>query len=293
MNVMNVLAWLADAPLFIDDDQVSRFHDAVLEPNSKEGTTKITLDQESMKKLQGKMGGSAEVSPSGLGLLLSSLFHFKASANAEVGRETHETTGQSLIVELHPIETPQRQLVQVATHYLANYGDRLMIVDDLSIDDWRQSDNILLPPRALAFIDVPKETQILPMAAEFANGEVVLFFDSFTDEGGKSQPEYPKRPQPEDRQKRWRWFAENVSPTQGMAAIEKAAIGKGRVQWIDYRVMLDELGNTLHLHVVPAGRYDAGTFAYNFVKRGNRHGLRLVGTLKSGPGINILAVYEK
>jgi hypothetical protein len=45
--------------------------------------------------------------------------------------------------------------------------------------------------------------------------------------------------------------------------------------------------------MVPAATYDTGTFAYNFIKRGYKHGIRLVGTLKSEPDMNVLAIYEK
>jgi len=52
-------------------------------------------------------------------------------------------------------------------------------------------------------------------------------------------------------------------------------------------------GDTLHLHIVPSANYDTGVFAYNFVKRGYKHGLRLVGTPQSEPDMNVLAIYEK
>ncbi|MCA9045229.1 MAG: hypothetical protein KDA69_12960, partial [Planctomycetaceae bacterium] len=74
---------------------------------------------------------------------------------------------------------------------------------------------------------------------------------------------------------------------------EKAASQHGRIRWIDFRVPISEQGDTLHLHVVPAAKYDTGVFAYNFVKRGFKHGLRLVGTLKSEPDMNVLAIYER
>lgn len=78
-----------------------------------------------------------------------------------------------------------------------------------------------------------------------------------------------------------------------MVVVEEAAAENGRIRWIDYRVPLTEDGDTLHLHLCPSGNYDTGTFAYNFVKRGYKHGLRLVGTLKSEPDMNVLAIYDK
>jgi hypothetical protein len=40
------------------------------------------------------------------------------------------------------------------------------------------------------------------------------------------------------------------------------------------------------------GDYDTGVFAYNFIRRGERYGLRIVGSLKSKPALNVLAAYE-
>jgi hypothetical protein len=49
---------------------------------------------------------------------------------------------------------------------------------------------------------------------------------------------------------------------------------------------------TLHLDVSARGDYDTGVFAYNFIRRGERYGLRIVGSLKSKPALNVLAAYE-
>ena len=95
-----------------------------------------------------------------------------------------------------------------------------------------------------------------------------------------------------ERKKYWAWFGENFNATQAMIAVEKVAEG-GRIRWIDYRVPLTFEGDSLHLHFCPEGRYDTGVFAYNLVKRGFKHGLRLVGPLKSEPDMNVLVVYEK
>lgn len=52
-------------------------------------------------------------------------------------------------------------------------------------------------------------------------------------------------------------------------------------------------GEPLNLHVVAHGDYDTGVFAYNMIRRGERHGLRIVSSLKSQPALNVLAIYEK
>ncbi len=78
-----------------------------------------------------------------------------------------------------------------------------------------------------------------------------------------------------------------------MEVVEAAASTNGRIRWIDYRLPLTDEGDTLHLHICSASKYDAGVFGYNFIKRGYKHGLRIVGTLKSEPDMNVLAIYER
>ena len=78
-----------------------------------------------------------------------------------------------------------------------------------------------------------------------------------------------------------------------MSEIEKSGTKNGKIRWIDYRLPLNDEGDSLHLHVHPFEKYDTGDLAYNFVKRGFKHGIRIVGTLKSEPDMNVLAIYEK
>jgi hypothetical protein len=66
----------------------------------------------------------------------------------------------------------------------------------------------------------------------------------------------------------------------------------GRPLWIAYRMTFSN-GITLHLDVSARGDYDTGIFAYNFIRRGERYGLRIVGSLKSQPALHVLAAYEK
>lgn len=79
---------------------------------------------------------------------------------------------------------------------------------------------------------------------------------------------------------------------QVVRVIEEAIGDGGRPRWVDYR-MTFATGEVLHLHVVAHGNYDTGVFAYNLIRRGERYGLRIAGSLKSQPALNVLAVYEK
>src|SRR5262249_24300917 len=153
---------------------------------------------------------------------------------------------------------PSRQLVQLAIHYLVNLAERLFWVDDLSQPEWRDPQKILVSPRALAFLDLPPETKLIPTAAEFANGKIIPLFVTLTKKNGEKPPLYPE---PEDckdanelHKKRlayWAWFNETFNATQAMRVVEDAASTNGRIQWIDYRLPLTAEADSLHLHICP------------------------------------------
>lgn len=141
----------------------------------------------------------------------------------------------------------------------------------------------------------------MSIAADKTCSSVNPFWDSLRlAENGERPPKYPegKKDQTaeelrEGRKKYWQWFNTNYNATTAMSEIEKSATQHGRIRWIDYRLPLNDEGDSLHLHVRPSGKYDTGDLAYNFVKRGYKPGIRIVGTLKSEPDMNVLAIYEK
>src|SRR6266480_5157813 len=112
------LAWLADAPLFIDGAQVAALYNAVVKPEYKEATVKVSLKNLKSLELTGEGGAEAQI---GAASWLKTIFPFldvsakvsgKASAAGGFGKE------EGTEVELHSIDTPQRQLVQLALHYM-------------------------------------------------------------------------------------------------------------------------------------------------------------------------------
>lgn len=286
--------WLADAPLFIDANQVDRFFDAVASPQAKLGITKVTLD----KGKGSKAGGEA-------GIEVQSWWGFvagKGSARATGERSSQQ--GKTKEFHFEPIVTPQRQLIGLTYHYEDKCSDRAFYVDTPSDATWRDRKTILEVPRAIVFLDLPSveeanekglaETRLIPMAAEYDDGEVVQIYRELKGKDGSALPEYSDKPgDMEKRKKYWAWFTDNFGSTQSMLAVEQASKGKQKMRWIDYRLPVTSNGDTVHLHFQPAGQYDTGVFAYNLIKRGYKHGLRIVGTLKSEPDINVLAVYEK
>ena len=299
--------WLADAPLFIDQDQVERFYDAVVRPVSKERTIKLEVSKEKIKEIRGKLGAEAGIS---LPSFLDFLFKADAKLSAEGEAKGGETQSSTTTIELDPIESPQRQLEDLTIHYLLKHQERIFLVNNPAEEDWRKPETILDVPRELVFLDLPgqaeavekelPETKLIPTAVEFENGVVELLFDKLKSKEGCPPPKYPdssqikKYPELVDaRKKYWSWYDEHFNAVQAILTVEKAGSSNGRIRWIDFRTPINSDGSTLHLHICPSGKYDTGVFAYNLIKRGLKHGLRLVGTLKSEPDMNVLAIYEK
>jgi hypothetical protein len=55
------LAWLADAPMFIDGEQVTALYNAVAKPEYESGTLKISLKKLSSGKIEGEGSVEAEL----------------------------------------------------------------------------------------------------------------------------------------------------------------------------------------------------------------------------------------
>jgi hypothetical protein len=145
-------------------------------------------------------------------------------------------------------------------------------------------------PRPLVFIDLPKNAKFIPMAAEFVNGKVVPLFQRLEADSGERPPPYKR----EAKADYWKWFETNFNAERSLAVLEAAATENGRIEWVDFRVPLNDVVETMHLPIDVAGKYNTGTFAYRLIRRrGVGHGMRVVGSLRDGPDVNVLALYEK
>ena len=292
------LIWLADSPLYIDHDQLDRFYDAVVRPESREGVTSIELTEETLTALKGKLNLEAEISPSSLTKVIKPFFSFfdiKVTGGGEGEASREKASSESFSIEMHPITTPQRQLEQLTFHYLAYHPDKIHFPYALDESEWRDPDEIIAPPRSLAFLDLPGQreaeqyglpyTKLIPTAAEFEKGNIELLYNNLRSRDGDSKP--PRYPEAHpgisaselkrERKTYWDWFDKEFSATKSMIVVEKAASMYGRIRWIDFRLPITNEGDTLHLHIAPSLHYDTGVLAYNFIKRGFKHGIRLVG----------------
>jgi hypothetical protein len=130
------------------------------------------------------------------------------------------------------------------------------------------------------------------LAAELDNGKIATIYNDLVKSfvGPKESP--PRYPEPAyyvdkdekllaaDREEYWKFFEKHFSSTLAMEAIESKVSQDGLLRWIDYRVPVGPGMPYLHLHISARGKYHTGTFAYQLVKRGFKHGLRIVGTMK-------------
>lgn len=317
------LGWLADSPLFIDEDRIESFYNAVVNPSYRQEGVKLQVTKNTSDRIKTNFGVTGKLSLGSLGELFAGLLP-TAEAGAEARREREQFKAEEEFNEiiLRPINTAQSQLVQLTLHYLVNQPERLFIVDDLSEPEkrsnssskgfWRDPQTISKVPRQLVFLNLPSRkeardhedvltTKLIPITIEFDNGEVEFLYERL-----KGDQEWPPT-YPEDLEEEleleelarkrnieyWQKFEQDFSPRRSMMAIEEAAKGRGRIRWITYRVPLSKEGHTIHLSISPAEKYDTGTFIYTLIRHGYEHGLRLVGTLRSEPSMNVLAIYEK
>jgi hypothetical protein len=304
------LFWVEDAPMFTDAVLIERCYDAVVSPEHKQGNIGLKINHQTIEALKSKFELEASVTTEKLAPLLAPLFAFikpTLKGSGAVEGNSQSTLAQESTIELEPISTPQRQLKQLALHYLINHSSRVFFEDNPSRPAWHDPTAIDQVPRLLVFLSLPSiaeaaekgipQAKLIPTAAEFADGAIVQLYKNLNFGSGAPLPDYPERGSVEqlrvERKVYWKWFENHFSATKAMVAVEEAASKHGRIRWIDYRLPISVEGDTLHLHLSPGGAFDTGVLAYNFIKRGFKHGIRLVGTLKSEPDMNVLAVYDR
>lgn len=276
--------------MFIDGQQIDAFYDAVVGPAFRTVELQISAAQTEQRE---KSAGTR------LGAGLSSLFPW-LRVNAEIDARTAATSsrheGDSIVVQ--PVESAARKLVELSLHYLVNQQDRICAVGQGA--PLPESADIGTSPRMIAFVDAPPGTKFLPQAAELNDGRVVTFFNPLVEnlkqDGGWLPVGYPHTTTTDEgklqRDAYWTWFSNHWNADKAVKVVEDVIGDGGRPRWIDYRTTFAS-GETLHLHVVARGDYDTGVFAYNLIRRGERYGLRIVGSLKSQPALNVLAIYDK
>jgi hypothetical protein len=194
------LLWLLDAPMFIDEEQVEAFYDAVLRPDYEGATLTLSAAVTRSNKIVGETTVGAAIP-------------WLAKAEASVGGEhsrAHEAGRQTT---LNVISNAYRHLVALAIHYATEQPERLVLRGDRGAyggpvlenqqwvqkefigDEWAEDNFIQRSPRALLFLDLPRGSKFIPAALELTDGRTVPLFEQLArqlqEPGGVAAPNYP------------------------------------------------------------------------------------------------------
>jgi hypothetical protein len=294
------LQWLLDAPLFIDALQVEAFYDAVLRPDYA-GDTVVLRDSVSTEaEFEG-------------GLKVSAGIPWFGKGEVDLGASLGQTRGHEREGTVRIVSNAYRHLLALAMHYAGSKPDRLVLAhphepareiktavgDPVDLTDLQF---VTTTPRALVFLDLLPGAKFIPTAVELEDGRVRTVFSELAaaqQVAGEQAPwDYPKTDaSDEERNRYWQWYADYFRNRAALDVVEKAAGDGKRFSWIDFRIPLGTdpkaSGPFMHLHIAARGGFDTGVFAYNLVGRGFKHGIRIVGTLKSEPDLNVLAIFDR
>lgn len=291
-------SWFVDSPLFLDVGLVKSMYNALALPEFENEKFSISASDVRTAKTGGQAFIEVSAAESVVAKLLAPL---TAKGRLTLSHDRVRQQSDESKLEFRAVESPERRLLNLATYFGAAFPDKVWTVDGLEDDSWTKDAEFMdSTPRPLLFIDVKPGTPIIPMAAELSNGKVVIFYEKMTmavaKPGGTVPPKYPNDAGAEIIQEYWKWYTEYPSSREAMRLLEETIGDGGRPRWVNYRLPIGDpksATGSLHLNLRGKQEYDTGDFAYNFVHRGSQHGLRMVGTLRSGPSLNILAVYEK
>ena len=208
------------------------------------------------------------------------------------------------------VRTPGRNLEELVAVYVGErrFHERLLFMEcpssdirtlaggSVGFEEFSKANNSF--PRSLVFLEVSPTAVIIPTMCEFSGGGLEPLSEQLVSRLWPSESERPKYPSEssavasEERRAYWNAIGEKYDSRTAMEVLEHAMKDGRMLDWVDFRLRLTPQGETLHLHVSPKGLYSAGTFGYNFIRRGNRKGVRVVGSLKRGPDLNVLAIFE-
>ena len=294
------LWWLTDVPMFFDERSVQKLYDAIVAPEfvllqatesaEKSRTDTVTVGSEA--------GGEFSV-PAFFKVDLKAKLE---GAYADAAKRTAEVTKQF-------VYSNQQRLQDLVVAYNAAFPERVLFEDTSKLElvslsgptDWTAAETLLDQPgpRPLVFIDLKPGAPIIPMAGETCKGAVVLLYQDLEQRlsaGDTKVPPYPSDRDPgvtAARKAYWEALVATYDSRIALEVVERGFANGERVDWVDYRLKLGTRETPLHLHLAANGDFATGTFAYNFVRRGHKFGLRLVGLLKAGGDINVLAIYER
>jgi len=302
-NDLSFFWFLVDAPMAMDTLLIERFHDAVIRPESIVTAISETTGkrENSERRLAAEAKAAGEVP-----------FAVKLAIKGQFEHRSMGENSASLTHQLNIPRTHERLVEEIVAFYLRHFPERVLRVDPVSATVFTADSNEARSyevldaicdspgPRPIVLIDASKGAKIMPMAGEFVNGKLDVIYDALIQ--ALSTPDAPLKrfAASMDQQKkaeRWKELADKFDSNTAMRVLEESARrnDNSRFDWVDFRLAWGSEGfpSPLHLHLVPNGRYPTGVFAHAFVRRAHSNGVRIVGTLKSGGDINVLAIYER
>lgn len=290
------LWFVVDIPLFIDSQAVEKLYDALSRPEFETKSRRLSSTKTKSNEFQDDLTLTGEI---GLAPFM------KASTSAKFGQKRNTSDSHTNDLNQEANHSTEMRFEKIINFYARNYPDRVFWVkNDLSeVNDtngqlltWQNvSDLIPAPaPRPLIVFDLPKGSKLIPMAAENVKGELKEIYKEYINKLPNGNQIPPYNSTPGNPNIYWEKLEELFDPIIAMRSIEESTNDGNRIDWLDYR-LISKSGNTvipIHLHLVPKGEYNTGTFAYQTVRRGFKHGIKIVGTLKQGEDVNVLAIYE-
>ncbi len=304
-KMLGQLWWLIDAPLFIDRNLTHHFHDAIIHPtwqltNKSEAEDKSETEQIAADL---KIGGGIK-GPSILDFLG---FNAEIKAEAKISLQSSSSSSSGETQNFTKIVTSERKLLEIIGFYLKYIPGKIQfssLPNNAELVSAEQSQDIKAslqtPPRPLVFIDIDPKVPIMPTASESIDGKYTLIYQNIVkrlwlESEMESAPNYPNDEERDDtnRKQYWHKLFDRYQSHIAMEEVENAAQKFGRFEWVDFQVKSGNSGETYHLHCNPLGAYSSGVFGYNFIGRGFKHGVRIVGTLRAGNSVNVLAIYER
>lgn len=296
------LWFLIDIPLFIDTVGIGQLFDAMVRPEwqaSSRVRTQVEADAASVK-------GKGEVaSKSGIPVFLQG--EVKLGLEGELKNE--RSVSQAMNEENN--RSPEMNLEKIVNRYVNDFPDRILFASetldsatDMNGDPrtWADIDKLLTEPgiRPLIVMDLNEGVHLMPMFAETIDGQDVPMYERLIEALGikRTIGRYPQRPgdssdsfEPENIAY-WDAIDDAFDSILAVRVVESA---RARLHWIDYRLRTKNAKGTtpMHLNILARGGYANGTFAYQFIRRADNYGIRMIGTLKRGKDVNVLGIYER
>jgi hypothetical protein len=293
--------FLIDIPLFIDTDSIGQLYDAMVRPEWRSVSRVRTEGNVGTVSLTGKGEASGKAS-------IPIFLQGDIKVGLDAGLQSQRSNTIGLSEELN--RSPEMTLEKIVNRYASEFPGRLLYVDstlDNLVDldgnsySWELAEKKLLTDepgiRPLVVVDMAPGVKIMPMFAETVAGEGLELHKALAkalqiDNVLKPYPPRKSQTFPQEAVEHWDAYASAFKSGAALPVVEGV---KARLQWINFRVCAEgQFGLIpLHLNIVPRGAYSNGTFAYQFIRRADNYGARIIGTLKRGKDINVLGIYER